>query len=143
MKEISARRIRALTFKQENSVPSPPTRKYATASDTEPEMPTHPATALIKVGRVPINNRRPLSFILDFPGVKGLPLEAPFQWRLPIKELLTSRSEPTKIMRQAKFSEGRSIAEPVLRWIHLPANNMDWVEVNHILLYSMPRSHMY
>ena len=121
----------------------PPTRKsgrrvwYPPPSDERPESaeepvfdpPTLPTTALSRAGGNPTDDHQPLAFLVDFAGVKGLALEKPFIWRHPVDELLEGESGPAEIMQTAKISERQSITEPVLRWIHLPANNMEWVEV--------------
>ena len=106
------------------------------------DMPMPPTTALTRTGGNTIDDDQPLSLILDFAGVKGLALEAPFIWRQPVDELLEGGRGPAKIMQAAKVQEGRSIVEPVLRWIHLPANNMSWVKVISTGIFQAPLSYV-
>jgi len=70
------------------------------------------------------------STIVHFHRLPGL---QPYCW-IPgspdIKTLLDGKSTPDKYMKQPKPDlKGSGSADAELQWIHLPANNMSWVEV--------------
>ena len=104
-----------------------------------------PSTNLVQSHRVsPRNRNRSTAFgaqavVVDFTKSREGSLE-PFIGRFAVYKLLDGmdpdfpddgiRAGPSKLMHEAKLLQGKSLAEPNFRWIHLPSNNTFWFEVS-------------
>ena len=69
------------------------------------------------------------SLIVDFDFTDSGEPPTMFQSVFGVHEVI-DWSNPSKLMREAKARRGSPETEPRFRWIHLPANNMLWVEVS-------------
>ena len=59
-----------------------------------------------------------------------------FESSFPVHDVMDGPG-PSHLMREAKFGKGKPQVEPSFRWIHLPANNMLWVEASLLHLPSL------
>ncbi|KAL9118647.1 MAG: hypothetical protein Q9187_004805 [Circinaria calcarea] len=106
-----------------------------------------PSTHLVYSHTAPPENRNKStafgaqSVVVDFLNSRGESPE-PFIGRFPVYKILggmdrdfsseESKTGPSMLMHEAKLFQGKSLAEPSFRWIHLPSNNMDWFEMPYL-----------
>lgn len=82
--------------------------------------------------------RHPISVIVDFADTSEYPLEPRIE-RFDLKDVIDGIG-PSRLMRQAKGNQVN--VEPILRWIHIPENDMESIEVRvrSTLKTSLPHS---